>query len=90
MDWKRYIGSDPAVLHGAVCLNGTRVPVSVVLDSLVADETPERILQQYASLKRDPRLQRRGAKGRVGGPSVIQAWRAVPRDLQGRESTDPS
>jgi uncharacterized protein (DUF433 family) len=53
MDWKQYIGSDPAVLHGAVCLSGTRVPVSVVLDSLAADETPERILQQYPSLKRE-------------------------------------
>ena len=51
MDWKRYISSDPKVLHGAVCLSGTRVPVSVVLDSLAANETSERILEQYPSLK---------------------------------------
>jgi uncharacterized protein (DUF433 family) len=39
------------VLHGAVCFGGTRVPVSVVLDSLAANETPEHILEQYPSLK---------------------------------------
>lgn len=51
MDWKQYITSDPGILHGTVCLSGTRVPVSVVLDNLAANETPERILQQYPSLK---------------------------------------
>jgi uncharacterized protein (DUF433 family) len=51
VDWKRYISSDPEVLHGAVCLTGTRVSVSVVLDSLAANETSERILEQYPSLK---------------------------------------
>jgi uncharacterized protein (DUF433 family) len=51
MNWQQYITSDPEVLHGAVCLSGTRVSVSVVLDSLAANETPERILEQYPSLK---------------------------------------
>lgn len=51
MNWQDYITSDPRVLHGAVCLSGTRIPVSVVLDSLAQDETRERILEQYPSLK---------------------------------------
>lgn len=51
MDWGHYITSDPNVMHGAVCLRGTRVPVSVVLDNLAAKETPERILEQYPSLR---------------------------------------
>jgi uncharacterized protein (DUF433 family) len=51
MDWEQYITSDPNVMHGAVCLRGTRVPVSVVLDNLAANETPERILEQYPSLR---------------------------------------
>jgi len=51
MDWKQYITSDPNVMHGAACLRGTRVPVSVVLDNLAASETPERILEQYPSLQ---------------------------------------
>lgn len=51
MDWKPHITSDPQILHGAVCFKGTRIPVSVVLDNLADGETPERILDQYPSLK---------------------------------------
>lgn len=51
MDWKPYITSDPQIMHGAVCFQGTRIPVSAVLDNLAAGETPERVLDQYPSLK---------------------------------------
>lgn len=51
MDWKPYINTDPNVVHGTACFRGTRVPVSIVLDNLAANETPERILDQYPSLK---------------------------------------
>jgi uncharacterized protein (DUF433 family) len=51
MDWKPYITTDPNIMHGAVCFRGTRVPVSVVLDNLAANETPERIIDKYPSLK---------------------------------------
>ena len=51
MDWKPYITTDPQIMHGAVCFRGTRIPVSVVLDNLAAGETPERILDQYPSLR---------------------------------------
>ena len=51
MDWKPYITTDPQVMHGAVCFRGTRIPVSVVLDNLAAGEAPERILDQYPSLR---------------------------------------
>lgn len=51
MNWKSHIAADPEVMHGAVCLKGTRIPVSVVLDNLAAGESPERILEQYPSLK---------------------------------------
>lgn len=46
MDWKQYITSDPEIHHGAFCLSGTRIPVSVVLDNLAAEETRESILDQ--------------------------------------------
>ena len=45
MDWKPFITSDPHIMHGAVCVRGTRIPVAVVLDNLAAGETPERILE---------------------------------------------
>jgi uncharacterized protein (DUF433 family) len=51
MDWKAYITSDPKIMHGVACFKGTRIPVSVVLDNLADGETPERILDQYPSLK---------------------------------------
>jgi uncharacterized protein (DUF433 family) len=51
MDWKPFIVSDPAVMHGTVCFRGTRIPVSVVLDNLAVGETAERILDQYPSLR---------------------------------------
>lgn len=50
MNWKQYITTDPNVVHGAVCFRGTRIPVSVVLDNLAANETTDRILEQYPSL----------------------------------------
>ncbi len=51
MDWRPYIAVDPQIMHGTACFQGTRIPVSVVLDNLAAGETPERILDQYPSLK---------------------------------------
>ena len=51
MDWKPYITSDPEIMHGAVCLRGTRIPVTVVLDNLAAGEPAERILDNYPSVK---------------------------------------
>lgn len=51
MDWQRYVSVDPEIMHGAACFSGTRIPVSVVLDNLAANETPARILSQYPSLK---------------------------------------
>lgn len=53
MDWRRCINVNSAVMHGRVSFRGTRIPVSVVLDNLAASETPERILAQYPSLKRE-------------------------------------
>lgn len=50
-DWRPFVAADPQIMHGAVCFRGTRVLVSVVLDNLAAGETPERILDQYPSLK---------------------------------------
>ena len=53
MDWKTYITTDPQIMHGTACFRGTRIPVSVVLDNLAAGESPDRILDQYPSLKRE-------------------------------------
>lgn len=44
------IVADTAVLHGQARLRGTRIPVTVVLDCLVAGMTEDEIHQQYPTL----------------------------------------
>lgn len=51
MDWKDRISVDPNVCHGKVCVKGTRIMVSVILDNLAAGESPEAILRSYPTLK---------------------------------------
>lgn len=53
MNWHDRIDSDPTICHGRVCIKGTRVMVSVILDNLASGETPERILKSYPSLTQD-------------------------------------
>ena len=50
MSWQAHISVDPNVMHGVACVAGTRVPVSVVLASLAAGVTEERILAEYPSV----------------------------------------
>jgi len=47
MGWRERISVDPEVCHGRACIRGTRVMVSVVLDSLAAGEAPEAIARDY-------------------------------------------
>ena len=47
------IASDPAVMHGAAVIAGTRVPVSVVLDCLAAGMSEAGIVAEYPSISRD-------------------------------------
>lgn len=50
MDLMKRISVDPEVCHGAVCIAGTRIPVSVVLDNLAAGLSDQEILKSYPSL----------------------------------------
>ena len=47
MKWQDRITVDPQVCHGQACIKGSRVLVSVVLDSLAERETPETIAAAY-------------------------------------------
>lgn len=51
-DWRERIVSDPAIHHGAPCIRGTRVSVSVLVASL-ADFTLDELLREYPQLTRD-------------------------------------
>jgi uncharacterized protein (DUF433 family) len=47
MNWRERISVDPEICHGRVCIKGTRVMVSVVLDNLAAGEPLEEIMRGY-------------------------------------------
>lgn len=51
MDWRTHITVDPNVCHGKACIQGTRVLVTVVLDSLAEGRSPEQIVKDYPSIR---------------------------------------
>jgi uncharacterized protein (DUF433 family) len=49
--WQDFFESKPNVCAGEPCATGTRIPVTVILDSLAEGLTKEQILRSYPSLK---------------------------------------
>ena len=49
--WQDHLSSDPAVCGGKICATGTRIPVTVILDSLAEGSTRDEILTSYPSLR---------------------------------------
>jgi uncharacterized protein (DUF433 family) len=49
--WQEYFESKSNVCGGEVCAAGTRIPVTVILDSLAEGSTKEEVLRSYPSLK---------------------------------------
>jgi len=47
------LNSDPKILGGQVCIKGTRIPVTLILDALAAGESIEELLRGYPTLTRD-------------------------------------
>ena len=52
MDWRDYISSDPMICHGKACITGTRVMVTIILDSLADGASVEDIMRSYPSVSR--------------------------------------
>ncbi len=51
-DWKEKVSSNINICHGKVCIKGTRIMVSVILDCVAEGMTEEEILSEYPSLKK--------------------------------------
>lgn len=49
-NWHDYLSSKPDVCGGDICATGTRIPVTVILDSLAEGATSDEILRSYPSL----------------------------------------
>jgi len=50
-DWRKYLVARRDVASGQLCAKGTRVPVSVILDSLAEGATVDEVIRSYPSLK---------------------------------------
>ena len=51
INWREYLVSDPNICGGELCAKGTRVLVTVILDSLAEGASREEILHSYPSLQ---------------------------------------
>jgi uncharacterized protein (DUF433 family) len=49
--WRERISVNPAVCHGAPCIRGTRIMVSVILDNVAAGLQRDEILASYPGLQ---------------------------------------
>jgi uncharacterized protein (DUF433 family) len=47
------LDADPAVCGGQVCVRGTRIPASLILDSLAGGDSIEDLLRGYPTLTRE-------------------------------------
>ncbi len=53
IDWRERIVIDPQICHGKLCIKGTRIMVSVILDNFADGLTPEEIAREYPPLTVD-------------------------------------
>lgn len=53
MNWRDRLTANPDVCHGTMCIQGTRIMASVVLDNLAAGLSPEEIVRSYPSITID-------------------------------------
>jgi uncharacterized protein (DUF433 family) len=51
--WQDFLSSNPQVCGGEICATGTRIPVTVILDSLAEGATKDEVLASYPSLRMD-------------------------------------
>jgi uncharacterized protein (DUF433 family) len=50
--WRRHIVSTPDVLSGKPRIDGTRIPVALILGYLAADKTYEEVMAEFPDLTR--------------------------------------
>lgn len=51
--WRQHIVSTPDVLSGKPRIDGTRIPVALILGYLAAGSTYDEIIKEFPDLKRD-------------------------------------
>ena len=51
--WFERLASDPAICGGQVCIKGTRIQASLILDALAGGDTIDDLLRGYPTLTRE-------------------------------------
>jgi uncharacterized protein (DUF433 family) len=51
--WQDFFSSNPQVCGGEICATRTRIPVTVILDSLAEGATKDEVMASYPSLTMD-------------------------------------
>ncbi len=51
-NWRDYIVSTPDILRGKPRIKGTRIPVSLILGYLAADQTADQIITEFPDLQK--------------------------------------
>ena len=52
-NWREYIVSDPKIMHGKMCIKGTRIMISTILDNLAEGLSAEEIIDEYPPLTKE-------------------------------------
>ena len=50
MKWKDHLSSDPKICGGQICIKGTRIMISVILDNIAEGNSIKEILDDYPTL----------------------------------------
>lgn len=50
IDWQQHVRVDPEIHHGEPCIQGTRIPLRMILGSLADGMTVEALRQEYPQL----------------------------------------
>ncbi|MGV0024036.1 DUF433 domain-containing protein [Phormidesmis priestleyi] len=53
VNWREHIVSTPDTLRGKPRIQGTRIPVSLILGYLAAGSTYDQIIQEFPDLRRE-------------------------------------
>lgn len=53
INWQNYITIDPDLHHGEPCIQGTRVPVAIIVGSVADGMTFDEIMDAYPQLNRE-------------------------------------
>ncbi len=75
MNWRDYIVTDPTICHGKACIKGTRVLVSVILDNLAMNLSPNEILRSH------PTVTLEAIQATVAYAAELTRKRVIPIDV---------